>query len=182
MTEDRQHTRTHVDLRPRYRVPTTFDYVEAPCGDLSLGGMFLEVSEPADLGTLVKIECDAGTGRGSIIGVGRVVWRRLKGSLEAPSGMGVKFVKLRGSSLRVISRVIDGTHGCEPGPVDARAGALELADRLGRARSHSAAVTSGVAIRPPATAGQISKGRDILLVIAGIAIGGLGWLVWSLIR
>lgn len=181
MTEDRQYTRTHVDLRPRYRVPTTFDYVEAPCGDLSLGGMFLEVSEPADLGTLVKIECDAGTGQGSIIGVGRVVWRRLKGSLEAPSGMGVKFVKLRGSSLRVISRVIDSTHGGEPGPAT-RPGALELADRLGRARSHSAAVTTGVAIRTPATVGQTSKGRDILLVAAGVAIGVLGWLVWSLMR
>ena len=83
MTEARQHTRTHVDLRRRYRVPTTFEYVEAPCVDLSLGGMFLEVSEPAELGTLVKIECDAGAGQGSIIGVGRVVWRRLKGLLVA---------------------------------------------------------------------------------------------------
>ena len=91
MDESRKHERMPVSLRPRYRVATKLDYTESPCVDLSEGGMFIESPEPAQPGTLVKVECSAASG--VFRALGEVAWRR-PGRDDAPGGMGIRFLKL----------------------------------------------------------------------------------------
>ncbi len=111
MIEIRKNVRVPVSLTSRYRIPTTFDYVEAPLYDLSRGGMFIESDSPAERGTLLKIVCDVLDQEASILGVGRVVWRRATRGAEGPTGMGVKFVKLDKGSERVISQLVEANVG-----------------------------------------------------------------------
>ncbi|HET8937572.1 MAG TPA: PilZ domain-containing protein [Polyangiales bacterium] len=101
----RKDTRAVVSLVARYRSPSTFEYVEEACCDVSLGGMFIRSKDPAAAGTLLKLECESGVG-GQIRGVARVVWLRAQHSEYGPSGMGVKFVKLDPESKDVITRIV----------------------------------------------------------------------------
>ena len=101
----RKDTRAVVELVARYRSPSTFEYVEEACCDVSLGGMFIRSSTPAPAGTLLKLECESGVGA-QIRGVARVVWLRTEQNEYGPSGMGVKFVKLDPESREVITRIV----------------------------------------------------------------------------
>lgn len=101
----RKDTRAVVSLVARYRSPSTFEYVEEACCDVSLGGMFIRSKDPAAAGTLLKLECESGVGA-QIRGVARVVWLRAHNSEYGPSGMGVKFVKLDPESKDVITRIV----------------------------------------------------------------------------
>lgn len=101
----RKDTRAVVSLVARYRSPSTFEYVEEACCDVSLGGMFIRSKDPAAAGTLLKLECESGAGE-QIRGVARVVWQRSQQNEYGPSGMGVKFVKLDPESRDVITRIV----------------------------------------------------------------------------
>jgi len=102
----RKDTRAVVSLVARYRSPTTFEYVQEACCDVSLGGMFIQSGDPAAAGTLLKLECEADRNGGKIRGVARVVWLRREPNEYGPSGMGVKFVKLEPGSKETITRVV----------------------------------------------------------------------------
>ena len=101
----RKDTRAVVSLVARYRSPSTFEYVEEACCDVSLGGMFIRSAAPAAAGTLLKLECENGVGA-QIRGVARVVWLRTEQNEYGPSGMGVKFVKLDPESRDLITRIV----------------------------------------------------------------------------
>jgi len=101
----RKDTRAVVSLVARYRSPSTFEYVEEACCDVSLGGMFIRSKDPAAAGTLLKLECESGDGA-HIRGVARVVWLRSQQNEYGPSGMGVKFVKLDPESRDLITRLV----------------------------------------------------------------------------
>ena len=101
----RKDTRAVVSLVARYRSPSTFEYVEEACCDVSLGGMFIRSKDPAAAGTLLKLECESGVGE-HIRGVARVVWLRAQQNEYGPSGMGVKFVKLDPESRDLITRLV----------------------------------------------------------------------------
>lgn len=101
----RKDTRAVVSLTARYRSPSTFEYVEDACCDVSVGGMFIKSEKPAAAGTLIKLECETPVGA-SIRGVARVVWLRTERNEYGPSGMGVKFVKLEPESREVITHIV----------------------------------------------------------------------------
>ena len=110
MTGDRTHERTSirapVALTPRYRSPSSFEFVEGRCTDLSDGGMFMAAELPCELGTLIKFECSLGQSADLLKGVGRVVWRRSNGDAAHPSGMGLKFVKVEPGGQEMIAAMI----------------------------------------------------------------------------
>jgi hypothetical protein len=59
-------------------------------------------------GTLIKIRCEPPEAEGLIEGVAKVVWIRTQPAEGGPAGMGVKFVKLKGDSERVLQALVDG--------------------------------------------------------------------------
>jgi Tfp pilus assembly protein PilZ len=105
----RKDARTLVSLVARYRSPSTFEFVEEECYDLSTGGMFVKSQAPVAAGTLLKFECEAGE-RGKIRGVARVVWLRHTESEHGPVGMGVKFVKLDAGGRKLIESLVAQLH------------------------------------------------------------------------
>ncbi|HKU37845.1 MAG TPA: PilZ domain-containing protein [Polyangiales bacterium] len=99
--------RAVVSLVARYRSPTTFEYANEFCSDLSVGGMFIKSAAPAPAGTLLKLECETDDTKVSQIrGVARVVWQRRETNEHGPSGMGVKFVKLEPGSRELIEALV----------------------------------------------------------------------------
>ena len=127
----RRYERKDVDLLPRIRPATTPEYYQAPCTNLSLGGLFLETEEPPRPGTLVKIECQVGDGGGTFGGVGVVAWQRAQAE-DASPGIGIRFVRLDPGSAAVIGRVLGSPQG-DPRAQPA-SGAKELKDRQQRRR------------------------------------------------
>jgi hypothetical protein len=104
--KSRKDTRAVVSLVARYRSPSTFEYVEEACTDVSLGGMFIQSLDPAPAGTLLKLECETDSSGEQIRGVARVVWLRRDPNEYGSAGMGVKFVKLEPGSKETITRVV----------------------------------------------------------------------------
>ena len=99
--------RAVVSLVARYRSPTTFEYANETCADVSVGGMFIQSAVPAPAGTLLKLECETDLrDDAKIRGVARVVWQRRETNENGPSGMGVKFVKLEPGSRELIENIV----------------------------------------------------------------------------
>ncbi len=99
--------RAVVSLVARYRSPTTFEYANEACYDVSVGGMFIKSAAPAPTGTLLKLECEPDDqSDAKIRGVARVVWLRRESNEHGPSGMGVKFVKLEAGSRELIETIV----------------------------------------------------------------------------
>jgi hypothetical protein len=105
--KSRKDARAVVSLVARYRSPSTFEYVQEGCCDVSVGGMFIQSPDPAAPGTLLKLECEADKDGNRIRGVARVVWLRREANEYGPSGMGVKFVKLETGSKEIITRIVE---------------------------------------------------------------------------
>lgn len=107
--KSRKDMRAVVSLVARYRSPTTFEYANESCSDVSVGGMFIKSAAPAPAGTLLKLECetDSSNSEAKIRGVARVVWLRRETNEHGPSGMGVKFVKLEAGSRELIEALVE---------------------------------------------------------------------------
>jgi len=105
--KSRKDMRAVVTLVARYRSPTTFEYANEACFDISVGGMFIKSAAPAPAGTLLKLECETeNDSDAKIRGVARVVWLRREANEHGPSGMGVKFVKLEAGSRELIESIV----------------------------------------------------------------------------
>jgi uncharacterized protein (TIGR02266 family) len=104
--QGRKSTRASVPLLPRYRADTGFEPVEGQCLDISVGGMFIASAAPCETGTLLKFECQADGQTAPMRGVARVVWQRMSGERERPSGMGLKFVRLEAGTAETIEQLI----------------------------------------------------------------------------
>lgn len=106
----------HVPPRIYRRVPfetsvrLKFDrfqgFVEQYCGNLSLGGMFVNSDEPPPLGTEVAIEFQLEDGFELIRGRGRVAWVRAPGDGGEP-GFGLRFLELTPGSRELIFRLVE---------------------------------------------------------------------------
>lgn len=108
MADARKQPRAQVALSPQYLSPADLDFVDARSVDVSTGGMFIRSDRPVASGTLIKIRCEPAETQGTIEGVAKVVWIRTQGAETGPAGMGIKFVKLKGDSERVLQAVVDG--------------------------------------------------------------------------
>lgn len=93
-TEDRIAPRKRVGVQARYRAPTTFEFVERECFDLSEGGMFIATTEALAKGSLLKFECHLFGEDARLTGVALVKWIRAETDGDQPPGMGVRFVRL----------------------------------------------------------------------------------------
>jgi Tfp pilus assembly protein PilZ len=104
--QGRKSTRASVPLLPRYRGSSGFEPIDGQCLDISVGGMFIASASPCETGTLLKFECVVDGESAPIKGVARVVWQRVSGERDRPSGMGLKFMRLESGTAEVIERLI----------------------------------------------------------------------------
>ena len=111
------------DKRFRQRVPIE-DKVQIVCDDMnkfmteyadniSSGGMFIKTANPFPTGTRFNLELCIGTTGQKISGVGEVVWTKEFSSAgdKRPSGMGIRFVELHGTSKALIAELIEKSDG-----------------------------------------------------------------------
>jgi uncharacterized protein (TIGR02266 family) len=106
--ERRAHPRVPLHAEVRIVYPNRARLFTEVCGNVSVGGMFVESPVPVEIGTVVRFELDLAPLNASVQGVGEVVWRR-EGSLEAGrgSGFGIRFVEVDPQELRLIYRIVD---------------------------------------------------------------------------
>ncbi|MFI5290525.1 MAG: TIGR02266 family protein [Polyangia bacterium] len=91
MPSDRRQPRLPISLKVQYR--TTGAFLIAYSINLSKGGIFLETSEPLEVGEHVSLQFEV-PGGGSLDVDGAVAWVRLGSEDGLPDGMGVQFENL----------------------------------------------------------------------------------------
>ena len=97
-----------VSLNVRYKSATVDEFIENHAHDVSRGGIYIKTANPFPSGTLLKFEIRLASDQAVITGVGRVVWQRdtAHGTIDRPSGMGVKFIKVDDTSKAIIDRLV----------------------------------------------------------------------------
>lgn len=100
--ERRKHPRVPVRIRIQYRVADQFftDYIQ----NLSLGGIFVETTNPLPVRTALKVQFALPSMEEPIVADGVVVHRVEigKGNSKAPSGMGIRFSQLDERNKRAL--------------------------------------------------------------------------------
>jgi len=171
--KSRKDTRAVVSLVARYRSPSTFEYVQEACCDVSVGGMFIQSQDPAPAGTLLKLECGSDHEAAQIRGVARVVWLRREPNEYGPRGMGVKFVKLEPGSKEAIMRVVQelAAAGVTPASIstapestgELRTNRSDGAGLISRGSKQIATWVPGAGAKPLASSGtRLSQARENL--------------------
>ena len=109
MTNDKRN-KERISLREKVqlKVKNVNDFITEYADNISLGGMFIKTSKPLPTGTQFDLEFTIGAEDKKIVGVGEVVWTKEFTSKEddRESGMGIKFVDLKGNSKTVIKELI----------------------------------------------------------------------------
>lgn len=107
MTSDgRRDQRQTLALKIRFKSATLSDFIEQNSADISRGGMFVKMSSPMPVGTLIKFDLRLEDDQSLVQGVGRVVWRREESTEGASAGMGIKFIKLDETSRGNLETII----------------------------------------------------------------------------
>jgi len=107
-SKPRAAPRKRVAVQARYRAPTSFEFVDRECFDLSEGGMFIATTEPLAKGSLLKFECQLLGGAVQLAGVALVMWARGEPEGDQPPGMGVRFVRLAPGSTKRLRTILYG--------------------------------------------------------------------------
>jgi len=125
--ERRQDPRAELHVELMYDSFSSFLSVAA--GNLSRGGMFLTVPDPAPAGTRLSFEARLRDGSSLIRGQGEVVWTRTEVTAGLPTGMAIRFTRLTAQARELIARLL------EQYP-DGKSGSVRLGGvRLGKARA-----------------------------------------------
>lgn len=96
----------HSEIKITY--PDREKLLSGICGNVSMGGMFVESPITMDVGTVVRFELDLATLSTTVRGVGEVVWRRPgTAATGESSGFGIRFVEMDTWDQVVIYRIID---------------------------------------------------------------------------
>ncbi len=99
----RETTRTHIAIPVRIRIAGQDD-LTAVTANASCGGMFVKMTNPPPVGTLVRFEVDIGSP--TIRGYAEIAWIRVRfGGSERPAGMGLQFRHfLWGNGEKILAR------------------------------------------------------------------------------
>jgi uncharacterized protein (TIGR02266 family) len=121
--EHRTTTRIPFESEVRVQFPDMEAFVSETAKNISLGGMFIATSEPAEVGHHFRFHLDIAGEVRFISGQAVVRWRRTQSTSGLPCGMGVEFIGLDEVSKSIIFRLIDNyiqAQGGEPFNLTAR--------------------------------------------------------------
>jgi uncharacterized protein (TIGR02266 family) len=106
--ERRVDPRAPLRTEVRISYPDPERLVAKICANVSIGGMYVEMPAPPEVGTVVRFELDLAALRGFIRGVGEVIWRAPEsGARGELPGFGMRFVELDAIYRQLIFRVVD---------------------------------------------------------------------------
>lgn len=106
--EFRESTRAPVVAEVILQLDTFSEPQTGYTGNVSMGGMFVRISDPAPVGTIVCFELQLGDPLGPVSGTAEVAWIRTAsgGELE-PLGMGLQFRFVRDDGLTKLKQAVD---------------------------------------------------------------------------
>jgi uncharacterized protein (TIGR02266 family) len=105
--DDRSHQRIPYAVQVEFRTASSF--LVAYSVNLSRGGLFLETTNDAPVGSEITLQFTV-PGAGPMLITGRVSWRREKGN-EGPGGIGIEFDDIRDSVGEIIDRLVADFEG-----------------------------------------------------------------------
>ena len=111
-SEDRRIApRVPFDEPIRLQLPPAKDFIDAATANISQSGMFIRTTTLALPGSRLDFNITLADETALIEGLGEVV--RIQGGDESqrPSGMGVRFLDLRGNSAEVLRAVVAAAQG-----------------------------------------------------------------------
>lgn len=114
MASNRSAPRKSVGLLVKLGYLGVDEFAEKYATNLSDGGMFVRTREPAPVGTEVRFKVEIAGGQRVLQGIAVVRWIRA----EAPSGMGLQFVKLDAASQVLVERMLRGRKDASPPKVE----------------------------------------------------------------
>jgi uncharacterized protein (TIGR02266 family) len=107
-SDQRAQTRVPYSQPVRIRYRRFQDFIQEVSKNISSGGMFVASQDPPERGTVLDFELALEDGFTLIAGRGEVVWVRSADEGEdKPSGMGVRFLELEGSSRRLLHKIVE---------------------------------------------------------------------------
>jgi len=90
--EFRESTRAPLETPVTLQIDTFSEPQSGYTANVSVGGMFVNLSDPQPVGTIVRFEVELGGGDSTIRGVAEVAWIRAHAQgPELPAGMGLQF-------------------------------------------------------------------------------------------
>ena len=106
--ENRKHERVPSDFFVRATVPGEKAGRRIACRNLSLGGAFLEMSEPPARGTAIRLVLEL-VPVGTSIGLeAEVVWARPEmPDRQFPAGVGVRFINLDDKARSLLEQTVE---------------------------------------------------------------------------
>jgi len=120
-----------ISITAKFKDATDSTFVEAPCYDISKGGMFIRTTTPLPIATEFNFECRGDGLVKDFTGIAKVAWWRKQEDTFGPPGMGVKFIRLTSDAYKAIDRI------------------YKLADERTEVGDESSVQVRGVAIPPP---------------------------------
>ncbi|MEJ2086067.1 MAG: PilZ domain-containing protein [Acidobacteriota bacterium] len=104
----RESTRAPLRSQVTLQVDAFKDPEPAHTGNLSLGGMFVELEKPVPVGTIVKFELDLESSPTTVRGTAEVVWIRIERvAAEKPAGVGLQFRHFEGDGKALVRGAVE---------------------------------------------------------------------------
>jgi len=103
--ETRRHIRFDADLEVTYRVVKDYARIWSRSIDISKGGIRLPSAHKLPVGTVLQMEIHTALSIKPLAISGCVVWMNERNAARFPFEMGIKFVKILPSDLRVLYRI-----------------------------------------------------------------------------
>lgn len=104
----RESTRAPLRTQVTLQVDAFKDPEPGFTGNLSLGGMFVELAKPVPVGTIVKFELELESAGDKVQGTAEVVWIRPdRTSGDKPTGVGLQFRHLQGDGDAVVRQAVE---------------------------------------------------------------------------
>ena len=105
----RQHPRISTDIKINIRTRDGKQYDTLAVENISLGGVFIEMSEPLGFGVEVSIAFSIKQPQRQIRCTGHVVWTRKVDTVEGAPGIGVRLADISIGDMRALEEYIDQT-------------------------------------------------------------------------
>jgi uncharacterized protein (TIGR02266 family) len=106
--ENREHPRVPFESEVRISYSDLSELVKECAANLSLGGMFVRMSNAPPVGTELSFEINIEAEANLLRGKGRVAWvRRSAWSESEQPGIGIEFLEIDEMSKAIIFRIVD---------------------------------------------------------------------------
>jgi uncharacterized protein (TIGR02266 family) len=104
----REHSRAPLKAPVKLQFESWSEPLEGFTGNISVGGMFVETTEPKPVGTYLRFEIRLPGEGNPVRGLGEVVWLRSRSEgPDRPKGMGLQFRHFNDEEYQRLERIVE---------------------------------------------------------------------------